>query len=490
MIDPWSNNIKFSYDGLGRLHTVQVNDGEIAAYAYDVLGRLSTVTVGARVFTYTYTGANTVPDHLTRPNGSVTYYTYDNLYRLMSIANQTSMGATINGNAYIYNKASMRTQETVTNGNPGFTTNAATYSYNNVNQLTHAGCSYDADGNMTQWTINGIQYTATYDAENRLKTVDYNDGTAHHAEFTYNADNFIAKQVIDGVETRFVRNGYLCLQERDGNNIVTRSYVWDSISPGGIGGLLELTQGGAQYDYLYDGKGNVSALIDANQNVVASYTYDPFGVLLSQNLYNGFTGQPYQFSTKYYYTGLDLNYFGYRFDNSMIGRWITRDPKGEAGGINLYQEMANSAINNVDAFGQDIWLEGPSPGEPEGHLSINVGDPNGSYKSYSFGVNGQGFLEGEVYEDVNKGGNFYPGYYLNTAIEQDKAAQRYLDSLLGNEGQYSPWNTCRNFSIDEFNMLKKAGYGKPGNPPARKSNPNNPSYNVPWPLSSTVTNSN
>jgi len=35
--------------------------------------------------------------------------------------------------------------------------------------------------------------------------------------------------------------------------------------------LLHLSQGGAGYSYLYDGKGNVTALLDGNANVVATY---------------------------------------------------------------------------------------------------------------------------------------------------------------------------------------------------------------------------
>jgi hypothetical protein len=53
------------------------------------------------------------------------------------------------------------------------------------------------------------------------------------------ADNMLAKQLVDGVETRFVRDtNFNVLQERDGNNNVSRSYVWDEVSPGGIGGLF------------------------------------------------------------------------------------------------------------------------------------------------------------------------------------------------------------------------------------------------------------
>jgi hypothetical protein len=46
--------------------------------------------------------------------------------------------------------------------------------------------------------------------------------------------------------------------------------------------LLDLKQGGQNYAYLYDGKGNVTALLNGSQAVVAAYTYDVFGNLMSQ----------------------------------------------------------------------------------------------------------------------------------------------------------------------------------------------------------------
>ncbi|MGC2423671.1 MAG: RHS repeat-associated core domain-containing protein [Nitrospirota bacterium] len=138
------------------------------------------------------------------------------------------------------------------------------------------------------------------------------------------------------------------IQERDGNNNVTRSYVWDEVSPGGIGGLLELTQAGAHYNYLYDGKGNVSAVIDSNQNVVASYKYDGFGKLISKS---GTLDQPYMFSTKPYYEGYGKSYYGYRFYDPISGKWMARDPLGEKTDINLYRGMGNNLINILDLLG-------------------------------------------------------------------------------------------------------------------------------------------
>ena len=49
----------------------------------------------------------------------------------------------------------------------------------------------------------------------------------------------------------------------------------------------------------------------------------------------------------------------------------------------------DTPVNCRDPFGFDIWIEGPSGAEPTGHQSINVGDPNGAYRSYSYGVDGK-----------------------------------------------------------------------------------------------------
>lgn len=49
---------------------------------------------------------------------------------------------------------------------------------------------------------------------------------------------------------------------------------------------------------------------------------------------------------------IGLIYYGYRYYNAQIGRWIGRDPVEESGGANLYAFVGNSPINQVDALGQ------------------------------------------------------------------------------------------------------------------------------------------
>ncbi|MCI5227696.1 MAG: RHS repeat-associated core domain-containing protein, partial [Candidatus Electrothrix sp. AX2] len=132
------------------------------------------------------------------------------------------------------------------------------------------------------------------------------------------------------------------------SNAILREYTWGLNRGGGIGGLLDLRQGGQHYSYLYDGKGNVDGLIDDAEVMVAGYVYSPFGrlpVLVSS------LDQAFRFSTKAFDEQTGLAYYGYRFYAPGVGRWINRDPIGEAGGINLYGFVGNGPVNWVDPNG-------------------------------------------------------------------------------------------------------------------------------------------
>ena len=210
----------------------------------------------------------------------------------------------------------------------------------------------DIEGNMTTgYTPEGYALAMTYDAANRMKTASYNDGTAHSLQYSYAGNSLLSEVIKDGSTTKYLRAGFLSLQERDGSNAITREYTWGKNLGGGIGGLLNLKQGGADYSYLYDGKGNVSALIDSTQAVVASYAYDPFGQLMKKT---GTLDQPYTFSTKEAQPGTGQYYYGYRFYDSCSGKWTTRDPLGEAADLNVYRMVGNSPMNWVDPLGLDF----------------------------------------------------------------------------------------------------------------------------------------
>lgn len=64
---------------------------------------------------------------------------------------------------------------------------------------------------------------------------------------------------------------------------------------------------------------------------------------------------PFRFSTKFTDDESDLVYYGYRYYNPSIGRWLSRDPIEEDGGANIYGFIENSPANLIDPLGL-AWL--------------------------------------------------------------------------------------------------------------------------------------
>jgi RHS repeat-associated protein len=125
---------------------------------------------------------------------------------------------------------------------------------------------------------------------------------------------------------------------------------------GGIGGLLARSSGYSSGNwtthnyYFADGNGNVTYMLNSSQTMVASYRYDPFGNTISSSgsLAND---NVYRFSSKEIHVNSGLYYFGYRFYDPSLKRWINRDPIGEDGGENLYGYAQNHPTGKIDAFG-------------------------------------------------------------------------------------------------------------------------------------------
>jgi RHS repeat-associated protein len=204
-------------------------------------------------------------------------------------------------------------------------------------------------------------------------------------QYVYSANSFLAqlKEYQNGAlssDTRFVRSAYLSLQERSPANSITRDYAWGLNMGGGIGGLLNLQQNNQQYSYLYDGKGSVVALVDIAQTAVASYVYDTFGNPMAKG---GTLSQPIQFSTKPYDERTGLSYFGSRQYSAGLGRWATRDPLAEGGGINLYAFSKNNPMSFVDPYGLSWGTT--ETGYLISGLGIGTDLSQGSYGKAAFG---------------------------------------------------------------------------------------------------------
>ncbi|MGH8020594.1 MAG: RHS repeat-associated core domain-containing protein, partial [Opitutaceae bacterium] len=120
---------------------------------------------------------------------------------------------------------------------------------------------------------------------------------------------------------------------------------------GGVGGLLLTQTATTSAIPAYDGNGNVTTYLDAATGTpIADFEYGPFGELLRAT--GSFAkNAPFRFSTKFTDAETGLVYYGLRYYNSTTARWLSRDPMGELGGINLSGMLGNDPINKVDPLG-------------------------------------------------------------------------------------------------------------------------------------------
>jgi RHS repeat-associated protein len=119
---------------------------------------------------------------------------------------------------------------------------------------------------------------------------------------------------------------------------------------GGVGGLLAVSLNGAWYFPLFDANGNITAYVNEQGVIVAEYVYDAYGGTIAQSgsMADAFA---HRFSTKYYDAETGLYYYGYRFYDPAMHRWLNRDPIEEEGGFNLYAFCGNDGLNRWDSLG-------------------------------------------------------------------------------------------------------------------------------------------
>ena len=160
-------------------------------------------------------------------------------------------------------------------------------------------------------------------------------------------------------DERFVYDQWNVVAVLNENNAVKRRNAWGtdlSGTPqgaGGVGGLLATRDSEMvrSWVYAYDGNGNVSCVLDVANSQTGNYDYDAFGKTIAVWGDDGLAeANRYRFSTKPAdETG--LLYYGFRYYMPETGRWASRDPIEERGGVNLYGFVRNDGVGNRDYLG-------------------------------------------------------------------------------------------------------------------------------------------
>jgi RHS repeat-associated protein len=280
-----------------------------------------------------------------------------------------------------YDAMGNRTSATIASqGGNTFNSGSATTANQYTSITGRSAITHDANGNQL---LNGAGAACTWNSENRLLTVtpvSPNLGDkAHvhgydglHRRVTRTTREWTSSGWTNLETTYFIYDGWNVIEEWASTfspataATLTRRLTWGQDlagSPslqgaGGVGGLLmveEITSTTNEaYHFHYDGNGNVTEITDHLGASVATYRYDAFGNTLVATGTYAATNR-YRFSTKPLdneVTTAPLYYYGYRYYDPVTGRWPSRDPIGERGGVNLYGFVGNDGVNQWDYLGQ------------------------------------------------------------------------------------------------------------------------------------------
>ena len=229
-------------------------------------------------------------------------------------------------------------------GNTDYTTNTVYLSAASTNMqygYNEAGCMTNLNGVALEW-----------DERYRLKSVD---GASCSVEYEYDVLNRRTSRIEGSTTNYFVYNGNQVAADLDGTGNLLRTYVWGY----GIDNLLSFTDHTTSNTYygIKDHQNSVIALVDDAGSVVESYKYDAYGNTTiydsnHQSINSSTVGNRYLFQGREYDSSTGLYYFRSRWYDSSSGRWLSKDPVGIAGGLNLYAAFRNNPINRIDPNGQ------------------------------------------------------------------------------------------------------------------------------------------
>ena len=365
----------YRYDALGRLASLTNAAGKTSSWQYRNDGLLAKQMLGNHAWTnylYDLRGelmrlTNHAPDgHLLSDYAALTYDGNGNL---------TGLTATVPGarqlsgtTSYTYDGTGQLTQEQSTRdnnytrafsydaaGNPTHfgSLSGSILQYNSNNQLIDSSYVYDGNGNPTLYNGNHL----TFDTANHLtQFADANNNILMTAG--YRADGLRAwKETYDRNHNPhrryFLYDGEQLLCELDITGNVLTATTW------GATGLLAR----GKTWYLFDQQGNVAHRLDDSGKVLSSDLYDAYGNLLA----GGDANDPVGFNGRWgYYTDHEIGLVlcTYRYYDATTGRFITRDPIGYNGGINLYRYCLNKPIDYIDSYGldnEDVLPDKPVP---------------------------------------------------------------------------------------------------------------------------------
>ncbi|HOE93338.1 MAG TPA: DUF2341 domain-containing protein [Methanofastidiosum sp.] len=386
----------FAYTATNMIDTISYQNGVTTDYTYDVRDRPTGIAIGSlETLNYTYD-----------PSGNVLKmndweYEYDGLNRLEAATSVFDLD-------YTYDALGNRTQQTEN-------TVTTSYTYNTLMRLTAKTVggeatyfTYDPNGNMTEKEDDNSSYTYTWDINNRLREVR-DDGNLLF-EYLYDSQGRRVKSHnhSTGVTTTYIYAGINVIHEATSSESTDYLYA---------NGMRIAKKTGATVKYFHsDHLGSTRLVTDSSGQPTFESDYKPFGQDANA------TGiEKYTFTGQYSEADIGLYYFGARWYDASLGRFISEDPiKGSmisSQSQNPYVYCMNNPLRFIDPSGMmgdiprmslDEWL-GPS----DRSASDLLNEMRASQDYFS------GLVE-EAYHDIMFGSDDYHDYDNLNPVLSDK----------------------------------------------------------------------
>lgn len=393
----WSYNLKYDYDGKGRLKEITLPDYAKIAYSYDAaFGRAVTAYSPRGDFLYTHTydtydSLGRLAEETFIQNGGTQKHRYnldgrevlrentffkeeykrDSLERITEIYSQQ---VTKN---YSYNDLSQLTSETghenrayaYDSSDNQIRVNSEDRTHNALNQLTSASFTefqYDALGNLQSKSIHGEQLLFENDVFSQM--ICFKKSDEIEIKFVYDAfGRLLAEEYINPKEKSSFRRTqlvarYFYFGHQEMGSLTERNEMvklkifglaGEEISPFSVAFEFK----GVPYLPLHDITGNVKSLHNPKtKEMVEEYHYTAFGNekiinALGDEISPSFAKNPWRFAEKRFNDKTGLISFGFRFYDPSICRWISPDPLGFVDGQNVYAYVHNNPVTNYDRYG-------------------------------------------------------------------------------------------------------------------------------------------
>ena len=326
------------------LSAVTNGSGFVVQYAHDIMDRVTNIswraasgaTIGGFAYEYDALGRITSRGHALGGETFDRVYSYDDLDRL----------ATDGDVAYTYDAAGNR----MTRSDDGETVTYTLGVGDRLASWTGGSYTHDIAGNVVR-IGGGGRPTLDLSWNSRCQLVSVATNGAFAESYTYDAlGRRVSTTTREGTTRHVYDDNWQVIADIDEQGNVIASYVWGE----GIDNLLAVTIGGATYYPLTDIQGTVWGYADSQNSVVARWTYDAWGNVLSEYVSPSAAALAklrYRFQGREWSAATGLINFRMRWYDAETGRWLSKDPIGLSGGLNLYAFCGGDPANGVDAFG-------------------------------------------------------------------------------------------------------------------------------------------